>query len=371
MPHSHLLRQEYVPVETSDVIKHVLFSCLQWSGPNLEMRAHAGHQRFALVYDGGLDDRRIRMLERALLLGALSPVTLVVDLEDGFYVFLDSTVTKSTITATITLWAKVKGMDQGQPWVANIFNESELYTGRSIIPFPEQAKQVHEAYTLGINDYELPSLDLNEANVGDVWDLNQQHPSHPRRLQSNVSPLIAKQLSAAQGLRGSSSPPEEFRNSSLQLLMSKTQIHEITQLTVRDVVYMHSTVGANLGPSLCNGQDDDIDLPPIAGQLIAMHIRLKKLSESDFLFPSENDSCAPMSVSELEKIYCKWLIADQINPLKTSLGLIRQCMTDLMRKTELEYLAEESEHLSFHTLSVITLCLMTLLENSVDATAVV
>lgn len=371
MPYSHLLRQEFSPIETSDAIMHVVFSCLQWSDANLETRTSAGHQRFVLIYDGSLDDRRIRMLERALIMGALSPVTLIADLKDGFHVVVDSTATNTALTVIINLWVKVMDIEQGQPWAGHFLNESDLYAGRSILPIPDQVKQVHEAYSLGINDYELPSLDLDEVTVGNDWDLNQQRPSHPRRQQSNVSPLIAKQLGGAQGLRGSTSPPEEFRNSSLELLMAKTQIHEITQLTVRDVVYIHSTVGANLRPGLRGGQDDDIDLPPIAGQLIAMYIRLKKLSEGDFLFPSENDSFAPLSVSELEKIYCKWLTADQINPLKTSLGLIRQCMSDLMRKAELEYLAEESEHLSFHTLSVITLCLMTLLENSVDATAVV
>lgn len=374
MPHSHLLRQECSPVETSGAIKHVVFSCLQWSGPNLETRTCAGHQRFALVYDGALDDRRIRMLERALILGALPPVTLIVDLEAGFYVFVDSAVTNGTIRPTINLWAKVMGIDQGQPWAANIFNESDLYSGKAIIPLPEQAKQVHEMYSLGINDYDLPSLDpdLGEENDGEVSDLNQLRPAHSQRPQSNVSLLITKQLSnAAQGFQDGTHPPEKFRNSNLHALMSKTKIHEITELTVRDIIYMHSAVGANLEPGLFRGQDDEIDLSPMAGRVIAMYIRAKKLSETDPLFPSADGSRAAMSVCELEKIYHEWLTSDQINPMKTSVGVIRRCMTDLMRKAELQYLAEECESLSFHTLTVTTLCLMTLMQHSVDGTAVV
>lgn len=374
MPHSHLLRQECAPIETSDAIKHVVFSCLQWSGPNLETRTYAGHQRFALVYDGALDDRRIRMLERALILGALPPVTLIVDLESGFYVFVDSAVTNGTIRTTIELWAKVMGIDQGQPWVANIFSETDLYSGKAIIPLPEQAKQVHEAYSLGINDYILPSLDpdLGEKNVGEVSDLNQQRPAHPQRSQSNVSPLITKQLSnGAQGFKDGTHPPEKFRNSNLHVLISKTKIHEITELTVRDVIYMHSAVGANLEPGLFRGQDDEIGLPPMAGRVIAMYIRAKKLPETSPLFPSADGSGVPMSVSDLEKIYYGWLTLDRINPLMTSVGVIRRCMTDLMRKAELQDLAEECESLSFHTLTVTTLCLMTLMHHSVDATAFV
>lgn len=78
-----------------------------------------------------------------------------------------------------------------------------------------------------------------------------------------------------------------------------------------------------------------------------------------------------MSVSELEKIHYGWLTSDQINPLMTSVGVIRRCMTDLMRKAELQDLAEECESLSFRTLTVTTLCLMTLMHHSVDATAFV
>lgn len=88
MTFSGFFHPECDPVESDDALNHVVFSCLQWKKPNLEAMSQADKQRFAVMYgDEMMIQFVIAALERAYVLGAMSPVRLIAVHEDQLYLF--------------------------------------------------------------------------------------------------------------------------------------------------------------------------------------------------------------------------------------------------------------------------------------------
>jgi hypothetical protein len=164
MPLSTLLHLEYDPVEPTDAMKHMVFSCQQTKGPNLEVLPVTATQRFALLYDEELDGDLIVVLERAYTSGTLAPVKLIAAKKNMLYIFLDSAVASATVPMIQSLWANVVETGDGSR-VVSFATETEALSGRSDFKCWDDAKEVLESYSLGIGSFESPALDQPQLSI--------------------------------------------------------------------------------------------------------------------------------------------------------------------------------------------------------------
>ncbi|VVQ23531.1 hypothetical protein [Pseudomonas fluorescens] len=161
MPFSDIFHPECDPVEPNDAPHHVVFSCLQWKTPSLEVMPQAAKQCFAVMYGDPLNPLNpytSAALERAYVLGAMSAVKLIAVHEDTLYLFLDGEVSSTTFLEIESLWIQVMCMSPVRLEV-NFASVSEVYSGHSDYLFWEVAKEILESYSLGIEQYDLASLD--------------------------------------------------------------------------------------------------------------------------------------------------------------------------------------------------------------------
>ncbi|MNF78480.1 hypothetical protein D3C84_606650 [compost metagenome] len=155
---SEVFHPECDPIEPHDAPNHVVFSCLQWKTPSLEVMPQAAKQRFAIMCGDHLNPYITAALERAYILGAMSPVKLIAVHEDSLYLFLDSGVSSATFQEIESLWIQVMCMSPIRLTV-DFANVNEVYSGHSDYVFWQVAKEILESYTLGIEQYDLASLD--------------------------------------------------------------------------------------------------------------------------------------------------------------------------------------------------------------------
>ncbi|VVP58891.1 hypothetical protein PS838_05963 [Pseudomonas fluorescens] len=158
MPFSDIFHPECDPVEPHDAPNHVVFSCLQWKTPSLEVMPQAAKQSFAVMYGDPLNPYTSAALERAYILGAMSPVKLIAAHEETLYLFLDSGVSSATFQEIESLWIQVMCMSPVRLTV-DFANVNEVYSGHSDYVFWQVAKEILESYSLGIEQYDLASLD--------------------------------------------------------------------------------------------------------------------------------------------------------------------------------------------------------------------
>ncbi|WP_408600523.1 hypothetical protein [Pseudomonas sp. PLMAX] len=158
MPFSDIFHPECDPVEPHDAPNHVVFSCLQWKTPSLEVMPQAAKQSFAVMYGDPLNPYTSAALERAYILGAMSPVKLIAAHEETLYLFLDSGVSSATFQEIESLWIQVMCMSPVRLTV-DFANVNEVFSGHSDYVFWQVAKEILESYSLGIEPYDLASLD--------------------------------------------------------------------------------------------------------------------------------------------------------------------------------------------------------------------
>jgi hypothetical protein len=188
MPFSDIFHPECDPVEPYDAPHHVVFSCLQWKTPSLEVMPLAAKQCFAVMYgdpSNPMNPYVTAALERAYILGAMSPVKLIAVHEDSLYLFLDSGVSSATFQEIESLWIQV--MCMSPIWLTVDFaNVDEIYSGHSDYVFWQVAKEILESYTLGIAPYDLKALD-DFSDVGfideDLWFLQSQEDGQREAIQ--------------------------------------------------------------------------------------------------------------------------------------------------------------------------------------------
>lgn len=161
MPFPDIFHPECDPIEPADAPNHAVFSCLQWKTPSLEVMPRAAKQFFAIMYGdptNPINPYVAAALERAYVLGAMSAVKLIAVHEDNLYLFLDSGVSSTTFLEIEALWIQVMCMSQTRLTV-DFANVNEVYSGRSDYLFWRDAKEILESYSLGIEQYDLSSLD--------------------------------------------------------------------------------------------------------------------------------------------------------------------------------------------------------------------
>ena len=161
MPFSDFFHPECDPVERHDAPDHVVFSCLQWKTPSLEVMPQAAKQCFAVMYgdpSNPMNPYVTAALERAYILGAMSAVKLIAVHEDSLHLFLCSGVSSTTFQEIDSLWIQVMCMSPIRLSV-DFANVDEVYSGHSDYVFWQVAKEILESCTLGIAPYDLKALD--------------------------------------------------------------------------------------------------------------------------------------------------------------------------------------------------------------------
>lgn len=188
MPFSDIFHPECNPVEPHDAPHHVVFSCVQWKTPSLEVMPQAAKQSFAVMYgdpSNPLNPYTSAALERAYVLGAMSAVKLIAVHEDTLYLFLDSEVSSTTFQEIESLWAMVISMGPIRLAV-DFANVNEVYSGHSDYVFWEDAKEILESNDLGIEPYDLKALDDFSDKVFTDEDLSffqSQEDGQPAAIQ--------------------------------------------------------------------------------------------------------------------------------------------------------------------------------------------
>ena len=184
MPFSDIFHPECDPVEPYDAPHHVVFSCLQWKTPSLEVMPQAAKQSFAVMYRDPLNPYVTAALERAYILGAMSAVKLVAVHEDSLYLFLDSGVSSATFQEIELLWIQV--MCMSIRLTVDFASVSEVYSGRSDYLFWRDAKETLESYSLGITPYDLKVLD-DFSDIAfideDLWFRQSHEDGQPEAIQ--------------------------------------------------------------------------------------------------------------------------------------------------------------------------------------------
>lgn len=383
MPLSTLLHLECDPVEPVDAMKHVVFSCPQSQGANLEQLPTIASQRFAVMYDAVMGDHLIEMLERAHSAGALPPVKLIAVREHGLYIFLDASVASATLPAIARLWESVVVTDIEWPWSVSFALETEVGTGHSDFEFWDDAKDILESYSLGIGSLDSSDRDLAKASVyaDQTWDLSKvaleaqpqlaegnvlptAHGSDDNRFQSpgavreqwvgGVFPADSKLLTCANldAMKDAMNMCPSLREKCLRaFLMSSARVAEITSIKVQDVSFSANRISVTLH-RVKNGKPKLYMLPlGIPPALISRYVQESQLSPEDYLFPSKLSASKPMSTRKVHEEFSRWLIDAEIKHDDLNVHSFRRTLTMLEQLVKVQTIRKLMGHVSMQAMT--------------------
>ncbi|WP_350601409.1 tyrosine-type recombinase/integrase [Pseudomonas sp. 65/3-MNA-CIBAN-0223] len=376
MPFSDIFHPECDPLEPDDAPHHMVFSCLQWKSPNLEVMPQATKQRIAVIYTQPLDQSFIiETLERAYRQDALSGVRLVGAHKDMLNIFLSNDVASSTFPAIESLWSTVKKMDRNQRLEVSFACENELYSGRSDYPFWPLAKEILEEHFLVIGEDRLPPFAL-EAD-GKLTDENMESQLKTERFGLCTSPTQTrrKDIPCVKCGLGSSvdnlSPkdhlkhfkPTPFNQSELEairqavkragnlrdeclheFLLMGLRVNALREMKAGDVLNFHSQVKVKVLSYKRRLGSSMVVLTNNAATLITRYLEATGLSKDDFLFPSDKDNKRPISLVAMKRIFCFWLIDAVIDNPQRPLNSIRQSVTSTISSDPMTLVSNAMGH---------------------------
>ena len=134
----------------SRTIKYRVFDCWHKGDENLVPEPKSSYQRFAVMYRGVFDHGLMDALEHSYRLGGISPVKLIDVNKRSLYIFLDAEVASISVAAIESIWLTVAQSGANDHWDVHFASESEIWSGRSDYDFLSAAKEVLEAYELGL-----------------------------------------------------------------------------------------------------------------------------------------------------------------------------------------------------------------------------
>lgn len=143
----------------SDRPRFKIYSCLQWTGRNLEMMPQIAEQRFCVMYNTFLDERLITALERAYSRGLMSPVKLIALHDNDLRMFLDTKTSNNTAAAMEELWRDFTDLDATRRYSVTFASEDQILSGRSDYPYLDAARVLLESSSLHLEPYEFPDLE--------------------------------------------------------------------------------------------------------------------------------------------------------------------------------------------------------------------
>jgi hypothetical protein len=376
MPLSTLLHLEYDPVEPTDAMKHMVFSCQQTKGPNLEVLPATATQRFAVLYGEELDDDLIGVLERAYASDTLSPVKLIAAEENKLYIFLDSAVASATVPMIESLWANVVETGDGS-WAVSFATETEALSGRSDFKCWDDAKEVLESYSLGIGSFDSPARDGAELSIhaykkethldpasehqdtlaaGNICpqassphELPDQSPCVPcepwmdRSMCADPRLLSNTELMA---LGNTVHSCKSLRDACLRAMLMSTSIRmvELTSIKVEDVIISETAVKVRINAFKSRRSMHRFLAPAITSDVLCRYVQEYHLSPEDYLFPSAINASRPLSIREVRVAFDRWLRDAQIKREQLIPSSIRSTFTRLNQSITPQSIAEMTGH---------------------------
>lgn len=370
---STLLHLECDPVEPVDVMKHVVFSCPQNQGANLEPLPTIASQRFAVMYDEVQDDHLGEMLERAHSSAALAPVKLVAVREHDLYIFLDATVASATLPTIAQLWESVVVADIDWPWSVSFALETEVGTGHSDFEFWEDAKEILESYSLGIEPFDSPADDRAELTIlsDKTWALHDLVSEHKAESEVDGVGPHAPYPDQNQGLRpGANAQPQINRTCTTKrkilslneltaleeavhccgslgdkclraMLMTGIRAKTIRSIKVEDLSNREKMDELRAG-SLTLGGSAYFYMRSL--KIFCEYLQTHHLASEDYLFRSAVDASKPLSTHELEDAFRRWLHDAQIKQNQLTPHCIRHSLMCLPRPVTTPSLAQIMGH---------------------------
>lgn len=375
MPLSTLLHLECDPVEPVDAMKHVVFSCPQSQGANLEPLPTIVSQRFAVMYDEVQDDHLSKMLERAHSSAALAPVKLVAVREHDVYVFLDATVASATLPTIARLWESVVVADIEWPWSVSFALETEVDTGHSDFEFWDDAKEILESYSLGIGPFDSPADDRAQLSIHSdkTWALHDIVSEPKSELKVGGVCPYAPYPDQNQGLHPCENAqphiiemcvPERRTLSDTEFAALEKAVHSGISLVDKCLRAMLTTgmraaaIRSIKVEELCNPEEKDGlranfsksrtggCLQPLPREMLREYLQERQLSPEDYLFPSAVDASRPLSIEEIEQAFHRWLHDAQIEPTQLTPHCIRSTLLQVNQHVLTELLEQMTGHVS-------------------------
>lgn len=376
MPLSTLLHLECDPVEPVDAMKHVVFSCPQSQGANLEQLLTIVSQRFAVMYDDEMGDHLIEMLDRAHSAGALAPVKLIAVQEHGLYVLLDATVASVTLPAIARLWESVVVADIERPLSVSFALETEVGTGQSDFESWDDAKDILESYSLGIGPLNPPAHDRADLSIHafEQWaqpdvdsenqialaarylgsqasylDKNQDRLS-PGRIQARIDQSCSDRPSLLSNSEVMALEKATYSCSSLRdtcmraMFMLNARTVELTSIKVEDVIISETAVKVRINAFKSRRSMHRFLAPAITSDVLCRYVQEYHLSPEDYLFPSAINASKPLSIREVRVAFDRWLRDAQIEREQLIPSGVRSTFTRLNQSITPQSIAEMTGH---------------------------
>lgn len=367
---SPIFRIETVPSTLDGALSYVVFSCLQWKSPNLEVMAKAAQQRFAVLYNQPLEHSSVlETLEQAHVQGAMSGVKLVAVHKNLLYLFLSNDVASTTFPAIESLWALIRELDPNQGLEIVFACENEVYSGRSDYAFWPAVKEVLESNVLGIEQYQVPVLGRLSAvieddveprfiieNVGPCGSPTQT--IHPTRSSFLGCCHCSDKDSSSSRLKDFLPQPAHFNQGELEavkstsslrdeclyiLLLARLRVNEIREMKAGDVL-REGRVNLLVGKNFMKTRM--VVLSADASALISRYVDASGLSGDDFLFPSARNNKRPMSPVVMRRAFHQWLIEAKIDHRHRFLHGIGQALNPETYRVAISSVARMLNHSS-------------------------
>lgn len=168
-----LFQTEYVAAHPRGTPRYLVFSCLQWLGPNFEYVLEASRQQFALVYNHHVDQRLLDAIEFAYVRGVLAPVKLIAQHDQNIYLILDKYTATATQDDLQEFWKDLHLHYPTCNYVVEITNEANVSDGNSSYPFLEFATEILASVEFRRIHYNFPRMgpvDPDTFLPNEMWE---------------------------------------------------------------------------------------------------------------------------------------------------------------------------------------------------------
>lgn len=327
MTTSSLFHLEHRDLELYDAPNYVVLSCLQWKSPALDVMPVAGKQHFAVMFDTMLEQGLVNFLEKVHSHGGLPAVKLVAAHDHQILVFVDSQVASSAVPLLESAWTQAIQSDGNHAWTVNFASVDELRSGRSDFEFSTIAENILDRHDLGLSefkDFQRHTLITYEA-LDDSRNCDAASVFHDRLVDDHTRRSDKSFLKLGKPSENVQTSDDErpvdvtYDEMAKRVITTVACVHALSLCGIRFLEMRLMQVGAQFTSYLenqcwffCRSKASpslSVQIPKFCAEIIAKHVKLNGLSESDYLFQSTKYPGKPMTEREFQGIYRSWVLA--------------------------------------------------------------
>lgn len=176
-----LFQTEYGAAHPRGTPHYLVFSCLQWQGPNFEYVLQASRQQFALVYNDLVDQRLLDAIEFAYVRGVLAPVKLIAQHDQNIYLILDKYTTTATQADLQEFWKNLRLNYPTCNYTVETVNEANVSDGNSSYPLLESVTEILASVEFRRIHYGFPRMgpvDPDTFLPNEMWESFDSEENH-------------------------------------------------------------------------------------------------------------------------------------------------------------------------------------------------